>query len=134
VTVTPSNRRLFPRLRWRVPVIALAIWVILAFAAQRHLLFPGQHMEAPSIQAQLPQGGEKFWAELGDDRVESWFLPALGASPEEPAPLLVVAHGNAEFIDHWLPLVGASRTTAWRCFWWSTRDTVARRVRPAKTR
>jgi len=106
VSVTTPNRRWLPRVRWRVLVAAAVLWCGLMFAAQRHLLFPGQHMDAPIMQARLAVGAETFWLDVEGHRVESWFLPAVGATADDPAPLLVVAHGNAEFIDHWLPLVG----------------------------
>lgn len=105
MTVDPTPRRRLPRLRWRVPLLAFGLWAGVVFGAQRHLLFPGRHLDVPTVQLSLPAGGEQLWIETPDARVEAFYLPAASASAATPAPLLVVAHGNAELIDHFLPLM-----------------------------
>ena len=32
--------------------------------------------------------------------VEGWFLPGKGVSTRQPGPVVLVAHGNGELIDH----------------------------------
>ncbi|MCH8272158.1 MAG: alpha/beta hydrolase, partial [Candidatus Marinimicrobia bacterium] len=40
---------------------------------------------------------------------ESWYLPASDSSKQLPLPAMIIAHGNAELIDHWLPIVDQIR-------------------------
>jgi len=42
--------------------------------------------------------------------VEAWLLPAVGASADRPAPVVVFAHGNGESIDLWPDALEPYRT------------------------
>ena len=47
-----------------------------------------------------PVGYESWWRELPQGgRVEAWWRAAEGASAENPAPVVIYFHGNAELID-----------------------------------
>jgi fermentation-respiration switch protein FrsA (DUF1100 family) len=75
----------------------VAAWWLLAFFAQRGVMFPTSAI-APAPPAQLARlGGEGIWLELEEGRVEVFYLPGQAAG----GPLLLFAHGNAELIDHW---------------------------------
>lgn len=77
--------------------LVVAAWWLLAFFAQRGVMFPTSAI-APAPKAQLARlGGEGVWLELAGGRVEAFFLPGRAAG----GPLLLFAHGNAELIDHW---------------------------------
>jgi hypothetical protein len=90
----------------RLLVIAYVAWAALVWIFQRELLFPRRGLpQAESMVEAL--GGERWWLELPDGRVEAWFLPA---PTEGPAPAVIFAHGNAELIDHLAPLVTSLRT------------------------
>lgn len=62
------------------------------FLVQRHILFPGRSIPAPSSAP--PPGVERLFP----GQVEAWWAPPPGS---EPAPAVIFAHGNAELIDHW---------------------------------
>ena len=52
---------------------------------------------------EIPAAGpglEKSWLETPSGRVEAWYLAPKGN--KKPVPGVVFAHGNAEFIDHWV--------------------------------
>lgn len=85
----------------RLLLIAYVAWAALVWIFQRELLYPRRGLpQAESMVEAL--GGERWWLELPDGRVEAWFLP----SPADgPAPAVIMAHGNAELIDHLAPLV-----------------------------
>jgi hypothetical protein len=79
--------------------VALALWWVLAFVAQRALLFPRSAIP-PGAAVDLGWlGGQRLWLEAGGQRSEAWLLPARPAGA--PGPLLLYAHGNGELIDHW---------------------------------
>jgi pimeloyl-ACP methyl ester carboxylesterase len=73
-----------------------ALYAALAFGAQRRLIFAGYGTARPV--ADRPSDVDVWWFEHGDARVEAWFRPAQS---DEPAPVVVMAHGNGELIDDW---------------------------------
>jgi uncharacterized protein len=70
-------------------------WAAL-YAMQRSMLFP-----APPLAglAPRPADAQQIWLDVGEARVEAWFLPARNATG--PVPLILYTHGNGELIDHW---------------------------------
>ena len=82
-------------------LLLLALWLLAAWGLQRQVLFPAPRLEggapppqlAPSEVVSLP--GE----------TEAWYLPAGSG----PAPVLLFAHGNAELIDDWAPVLAPLR-------------------------
>ena len=80
-----------------VAVVLVAAYWALLFFAQRSILFP-----APPVAGAPPRppGVEQVWLKTSFGRVEAWYLPAAPAT-NQPAPLLVFSHGNAELIDYW---------------------------------
>jgi alpha-beta hydrolase superfamily lysophospholipase len=87
-------------LRWLL-VATCAYLAVCALVAWRKddILFPlhGRERAAGKV---APAGYETWWQTMRDGvRVEAWWRPAPGASPERPAPAVIVFHGNGELID-----------------------------------
>jgi fermentation-respiration switch protein FrsA (DUF1100 family) len=84
-----------------------AAWWATVHLVQRSVLFPrGQARPYPEARRQLP-GLVDLALDTPEGKVEAWLVPAPRASPEAPAGLVVFAHGNAELIDHQVPVVQA---------------------------
>jgi len=94
--------RAFTRAILRLFVIAsLTYLVVCGFMAwtKNELIFPwrGQERAAGKV---APPGFETWWQTMRDGtRVEGWWRPARDASPAQPAPAVLVFHGNGELID-----------------------------------
>jgi pimeloyl-ACP methyl ester carboxylesterase len=82
----------------RVLLFVLVAYAALLFLLQRSLVFPGAGMEAPPPDRSPSGGGKQVWLTTSFGKVEAWLFPANTA---EPAPALIFAHGNAEYIDDW---------------------------------
>ena len=89
----------------RVGIVTYALWLVGAGFLQRKVIFPVAATRAPSVDLLERLGGERSWLETEAGPVETWFFPAPGASAEEPAPLVLYAHGNAELIQGQVPAV-----------------------------
>ncbi len=86
--------------------LVVGLWWLLAFLAQRAVLFP-RNMIAP-LEVDLEQhAGERVWLSSASGRTEAWLLPRGADSKQRP--LLIFAHGNAELIDHWVDAFGPAR-------------------------
>ena len=75
---------------------AYTLYCCALFLLQRQIIFP-RYLMASGQKAARPTGVQEHWIEFAGGRVEAWLLP-----PErniKPAPLMIVAHGNAERID-----------------------------------
>ncbi len=81
-------------------LIAYTVYATLLFVAQRHILFPGQHMDPPPVVTNA-QDVERYWVSTSVGLVEAWYLPA-GDTRTGPGPALIFSHGNGEFIDSWI--------------------------------
>jgi pimeloyl-ACP methyl ester carboxylesterase len=68
---------------------------------QRTFLFPRHLITPPGPVPALP-GLEQIWLQTSTGKVEGWYLSPLMSEPNTPAPLMIVAHGNADLIDRWL--------------------------------
>lgn len=76
-----------------VAVCAVAAW------QKEAIIFPVRG-HARAMGRTAPAGYETWWLTLPDGaRVEAWWRPFPGASPERPAPAVLVFHGNGELID-----------------------------------
>ena len=64
-------------------------------------MFPRSLIPAPSVSAQNIPGLEIIWLETEFGKVESWLLSPASATPSQPAPAVIFAHGNGELIDYW---------------------------------
>lgn len=74
-------------------VCAVAAWM------KEEMIFP-MHGRERAAGRTAPPGFEVWWHTMRDGvRVEAWWLPARGSSPDRPAPAVIVFHGNGELID-----------------------------------
>jgi fermentation-respiration switch protein FrsA (DUF1100 family) len=99
-----SGRR---RIRWWRPIVAglavYAIWCVGLYFYQDALIFPAEFAPAPLKRPlQRPLSGQVVVNQIQTPagHNESWFLPAPGASPGHPVPVVMFFHGNAEVIDY----------------------------------
>ncbi|QDU34745.1 Alpha/beta hydrolase family protein [Poriferisphaera corsica] len=92
-------------------LITVVFLVIAGCSMQRMILWPrwamndaGQGItESQALQADI----EVIWFDENGSAArgqgtEAWFLKAHNLSPEQPAPVIIFAHGNGEVIDNWL--------------------------------
>jgi pimeloyl-ACP methyl ester carboxylesterase len=89
--------------------MSIIVWIVLfyvgycgfLFLLQRSVLFPTQYTVSIEGMSDNFPTLEIIWLETGFGKVESWFLPAIGKPEDNPAPVVIFAHGNAELIDSW---------------------------------
>jgi pimeloyl-ACP methyl ester carboxylesterase len=77
--------------------LALLLYGVLMFVAQRWVAFPGTSREASRPRTTVPEGVTQVWLRTSFGQVEAWLVRAT--DPE--APTLIFAHGNGELIDDW---------------------------------
>jgi len=83
----------------RSAVTIYLVWAATLYIMQDSILFPASAAGAPS-PLMYNYATEQLEREVpGVGRVAAWFVPAQLASPENPLPLVVYFHGNAELID-----------------------------------
>jgi len=82
----------------RVLLLLIVAYTAILFFLQRSLVFPGAGREAPPSDRSPPEGGRQLWLTTSFGEVEAWLFSANAAGP---APALIFAHGNGEFIDDW---------------------------------
>jgi fermentation-respiration switch protein FrsA (DUF1100 family) len=92
----------------RIPLyllIAAIVWAVAACALQRRVLFPRHAIPDPgNPEPTLKQAGIEQWHhDTPAGAVEAWYVPAPNASPANPRPAVILAHGNGELIDYNLP-------------------------------
>ena len=76
-------------------------------------------------------GLEEMWLETSVGRVEAWYLAPLGSERSAPSPLVIIAHGNGDLIDRWLPsTLSLRRMGIGVLFVEIFRDMVVRKVAP----
>jgi hypothetical protein len=79
-------------------LVFLGFWV-LAYFMQDGLLFPRQYAALPTKDIPYRLTAELKRTVDGNDYI-AWFVPAPGCTADNPCPLVVFCHGNAEIIDH----------------------------------
>lgn len=81
-----------------ITIVAWLVWLLLVSMLQERFIFP-RFIANRDVPAEIPPDVETLHRDLGGgERVEAWLLLPAGS---DPAPLLVIAHGNAELIDDW---------------------------------
>ena len=83
------------------------VWAGMLFLMQRTMIFPGAGGGPTTAPSPLFDTRETLWEQGSDSKAEAWFLPASGATPDAPAPLVVFAHGNNEYIDDFRTLMAS---------------------------
>jgi pimeloyl-ACP methyl ester carboxylesterase len=81
-------------------ILLYACYAAYFYALQRTMLFP-RHLIPLRAQPPTVPGLEQRWLTTSQGRVEMWYLPPFDETGEDNAPLLIIAHGNAELIDDW---------------------------------
>ena len=89
-------------------IVLYALYALIFFAVQRRVLFP-RHVLPPSSGMAAAEGLTLVPLEMPFGTVEAWFLPPVGHRAGNPAPALILTHGNATLIDGWPPRVDALR-------------------------
>ncbi len=88
--------------------LIFVLGVVLLVTFQRRLIFPHQGLPQRA-EALTHAGGEAWWLDSDQGRVEAWWLPGDGVSAESPGPAVIFAHGNGELIDYWPGELGRYR-------------------------
>jgi hypothetical protein len=106
----PAPAPQLPAKRWRdrigframiYLIAAYVAWLVLLFFWQDRMMFP-RHVTAPPRPIPYSKETAAITLEIaGGGQVQSWFIPAPGATAQNPRPVVVFFHGNAEIID-WL--------------------------------
>lgn len=100
----PNRSRTWRHWLWRlcrIVVVAYVIYAGLLALLQRKMIFPGTELPAGEPTGLAEAGGEQIWLQNEEGKVEAWYLPGQGVSPEHPGPAVILAHGNGELIDGW---------------------------------
>jgi hypothetical protein len=81
-------------------LVLYAGYCLLLFLAQRQMLFP-RYMIPPvsGEERQKIPSLETIWIQTSFGKIEAWYLPPVRPSENQPVPLVIFAHGNAETID-----------------------------------
>ena len=81
-------------------LVLYAGYCLLLFLAQRHMLFPRNMMPPLSgEERQKIPSLETIWIQTSFGKIEAWYIPPARRSDNQPVPLVIFAHGNAEYID-----------------------------------
>lgn len=75
-------------------------WMAIGFLAQRSVVFPRYAVVESARPGEDMPGLERSWRSTDEGIVEEWFVPGDGVTGGAPGPAVVLAHGNAELIDH----------------------------------
>lgn len=103
-----STRAARPRMRklrrWSLLIVLVyVVWVVALYTQQSRMVFPRQFAGPPMKEGRLPPRVESIWINAGTEatpiRVEAWYMPAPGSSPDHKVPAIIYCHGNAELID-----------------------------------
>ena len=79
------------------------------FFMQKRIIYPRHIIRIPPDIYDSVPGLERIWLKTSSGRVESWYFRASDSSMQLPLPAMIIAHGNAELIDYWLPIVSDIR-------------------------
>ena len=75
------------------------------FFMQKRIIYPRHIIRIPPDIYDSVPGLERIWLETSSGRVESWYFRASDSFIHVPLPAMIIAHGNAELIDYWIPIV-----------------------------
>ena len=98
-----TRRGLRSVLPWAVALLALYLaWLVLLFATQRSMMFPGASMLPANDMRALPEGAQAVAIDASFGTLRAILLRADAV---QPAPAVVYFHGNAELAVHNAPLL-----------------------------
>jgi len=75
------------------------VYCVIVFFAQDYLIFPSYITPEPAGIEKYDRTTTVLAREIEDGQVVAWFIPVAWASADNPAPLVMYFHGNAEIID-----------------------------------
>jgi len=90
-----------------VVLVGYLVWAAMLTWLQRSMIFPGAGGGPTTPARPAFDTRESLWQQGAKSRSEAWFLPAAGATADAPAPLVVFAHGNNEYIDDFRSLMAS---------------------------
>src|SRR5687768_4444621 len=99
------------RVLYLLLTIIFLLYVLYAgyfYLNQRAILFPRHLISAPVGTPVVP-GLEQIGLKSSEGQIEAWYLAPLDGETITPSPLLILAHGNGDLIDHWLSSVSPLR-------------------------
>ncbi len=79
------------------------------FFMQRRIIYPRHVLRTPPDVYDSVPDLERIWLNTKSGKVEAWYLQTSDSSKDQPYPAMIIAHGNAELIDSWLPIVDGIR-------------------------
>lgn len=82
--------------------VIFVVWVALVLLLQRRMLYP-RHLTPVTQARPLAENSadtQSIWIDTPPGSVEAWLTLGRGVSPAESGPAVIIAHGNAELIDH----------------------------------
>ncbi len=87
-------------------LLVYGLYVGYFYQAQRQLVFPRHLLPSHHLAMTELPGWQQLWFELPmpatPARVEGWYLaPAAEKTTGQPAPAMIITHGNGELIDQW---------------------------------
>lgn len=100
-TETPKKRRK-PRWYFRVLIYLFVIYIAycgVLFFIQHKIIFPAAYAGKPAAAPIHPEI-ETLELKTSQGTSIAWYLAPQEASADNPVPLVVILHGNAELIDH----------------------------------
>ncbi len=81
-------------------ICGMLAFQVIGCAMERVVLFPKYMI--PKDRLIKPQSHIQVWTiDTDQGQVQAWFIPAKGASENEPRPMMIFAHGNCELINQW---------------------------------
>jgi len=85
-----------------IGLIAVYVIVMIGLTTmQRKILFPRHYTQPYPNAGEGIDGLEKVWIDSPEGKVEGWFIAGKQVTAENPGPLVIFAHGNAELIEYW---------------------------------
>lgn len=87
--------------RWLLGLgIAYAVWFLLMAVGQDLVIYMGAYRSRAATDGPQDPAVQQLWLEpKAGVRVEGWFLPGDGRSPQNPGPAVLFLHGNKHRID-----------------------------------
>jgi fermentation-respiration switch protein FrsA (DUF1100 family) len=101
---SPGRRRKLRRAAVWATGLLLA-WMVTVLLIQRLILFPRFATQAEPGAGRGVPGLVRLELPTPAGPVEGWLLPGHGVSAARPGPAVIFAHGNAELIDDWPPVM-----------------------------
>ncbi len=95
-----TNRKYRRIMEWLVVLFLIYVgWCVLLYVSQDSMMFPRAYAMGLGDHENVYDDAIRLVRKIETGNVEAFLLLAPNASPDQPAPLVVFCHGNAETID-----------------------------------